>query len=131
VLPAPKLSDAYDVKWTLVKVLDDEQRAQVAGAVGEPEQGRRRDGRAAERDPQRVLGLVPLELVQGDYVPPAASRCQSAPVRRHRLPRRKGRLSGCMSYARPIDFQGRARRIVNGSFAAGKRSINRASCGRR
>jgi hypothetical protein len=70
VLPQPK-DGAYDVKWSLVKVLDDEQRAEVAGQWANLNKDAGETVVLPNEIRTRVLGLVPLELVQGDYVPPA------------------------------------------------------------
>lgn len=69
VLPTPK--DGYDIKWTLVRVLDDEQRAQIAGTWAELNSKAGETIVLPNEIRTRVLGLVPIELVQGDYVPPA------------------------------------------------------------
>ena len=68
VLPKPK--DGYDVLWTLVRVLDDEQRAQIAGQWANLNKDAGETVVLPNEIRQRVLGLVPIELVQGDYVPP-------------------------------------------------------------
>lgn len=69
VLPKPQ--DGYDVIWTLVRVLDDEQRAQIAGQWANLNKDAGETVVLPNEIRQRVLGLVPIELVQGDYVPPA------------------------------------------------------------
>jgi hypothetical protein len=52
-------------------VLDDEQRAQVAGQWANLNKDAGETVVLPNEIRTRVLGLVPLELVQGDYVPPA------------------------------------------------------------
>lgn len=70
VLPHP-VDDAYDIKWTIIKVLDDEQRAQVASQWANLNKDAGETVVLPNEIRTKVLGLVPIELVQGDYVPPA------------------------------------------------------------
>lgn len=70
-LPEPK-TGAYDVRWTQLRVLDDEQRAQVAGQWAALNKDMGETVVMPDEIRERVLGLPRLEYVQGDYTPPPA-----------------------------------------------------------
>ncbi len=76
----PKPVDGYDVIWTLVRVLDDGQRAEIAAKWAALNSAAGETVVLPDEIRQRVLGLVPLDLVRGDYVPPSEQTPEGSPA---------------------------------------------------